>query len=473
MKIRLLLSAFVASVAICVAQTDDPVLMTINGHPVHRSEFEYSYNKNNAEGVLDKKTVDEYVDLFINYKLKVEAAKDAKLDTLQSFQKEFAGYRDQQIRPAMIDSSDLEAAAQKIYKETQERIDGNGGMAKPAHILILMKQKATPDEMKKAKLRIDSIYNALQHGADFAALAKKCSMDPGSAQEGGELPWIVKGQTLKEFEDQVWALKPGQMSKPFLSPAGWHIVLLKGKQNFYPYESQRADIMKFIDQSRLREQIIDQKLDTLAKEEHTTPDEVLATKREEMCAKDPSLKYLIQEYHDGLLLYEASNRLVWDRAQKDEAGLEQYFKKHKKNYKWEQPRFKGIAYHTRQEADVKAVKQAVKGLDFDKWADKLRTTFNSDSVLRIRVEKGIFKKGDNALVDHEVFGVDTVEKPMKDYPYAAVFGKKLKAPKTYSDVKSLVVADYQEYLEKQWVAQLREKYPVTVDREVLKTVNKK
>ena len=49
---------------------DDPVIMTINGQPVNRSEFEYSYNKNNSDGVIDKKTVDEYVDLFVNYKLK-------------------------------------------------------------------------------------------------------------------------------------------------------------------------------------------------------------------------------------------------------------------------------------------------------------------------------------------------------------------------------------------------------------------
>ena len=67
------------------AQQTDPAVMKINGIPVTRSEFEYSYNKNNSEDVIDKKTVDEYVDLFINYKLKVAAALDAKLDTLSSF----------------------------------------------------------------------------------------------------------------------------------------------------------------------------------------------------------------------------------------------------------------------------------------------------------------------------------------------------------------------------------------------------
>ena len=68
---------------------DDPTIMTINGQPVSRSEFEYSFNKNNSEGVIDKKSVEEYVDLFVNYKLKVQAALDERFDTLTSFKKEF------------------------------------------------------------------------------------------------------------------------------------------------------------------------------------------------------------------------------------------------------------------------------------------------------------------------------------------------------------------------------------------------
>lgn len=453
------------------AQTADPVIMTINGKDVARSEFEYSYNKNNADGVIDKKSVADYVDLFINYKLKVEAAKAARLDTMKSFQTEFAGYRDMQVRPAMINDADVEAEAQKIYRQTQQQIDNNGGLVKVSHILLMVGQKASADQQKAAKVRIDSIYAALKGGADFAEMAKKFSQDPGSAKNGGQLPLFYKGQTLKEFEDQAWALADGEMSKPVLSAAGWHIILKQGHQNFYSYESQRDAIMRFIDQRNLREQIIDHKLDSLAEAGNTTRAELLKNKLAEMEAQDPTLKYLVQEYHDGLLLYEISNRMVWDKAQKDEAGLQAFFKKNKKNYKWDEPRFKGIAYHTREAADVDAVKNAVKSVPFDEWATVLRKTFNSDSVLRIRVEKGIFKKGDNALVDHEAFGVDTIAKPLKDYPHDAVYGKVLKAPKEMSDVRALVVADYQDSLEKQWVADLRKQYAVKVDNEVLKTVN--
>ncbi len=472
MKSKLLFGALLFVSNIAFAQSNDPVIMKINGQPVSRSEFEYSFNKNNSEGVIDKKSVAEYVDLFVNYKLKVEAAKEEHLDTLKSFLDEFAGYRDQQIRPAMITDADVEAEAHKIYTETQQRIDGNGGMAKLAHILVLVKQRATVNEQKAAKEKIDSIYNALQHGANFAELAKKCSDDKASAVNGGDLSWITKGMTLKEFEDAAWALKKGEMSKPVLSPAGWHIILMEDKGNFFPYESQRADILRFIEQRGLREKIIDNKLDSLSKQENTTPAKLLEAKRLEMESKDSDLRNLIREYHDGLLLYEISNRNVWDKAAQDVAGQTAYFKKNKKKYKWDEPRFKGMAYHVKDQADVKAVKDAVKNLPFDEWADKLRKTFNNDSILRIRVEKGLFKKGDNALVDREVFGVDTIVKPLKEYPIDAVYGKKLKAPKEMSDVKAQVLADYQDMLEKEWVANLRKKYTVWVDENVLKTVNK-
>ena len=454
------------------AQSSDPVIMVVNGQPVPRSEFEYSFNKNNAEGVIDKKNVEEYLDLFINYKLKVEAAKEAKLDTMTSFKEEFASYRDQQIRPVFINDADVEAEAQKIYKETQTRIDSMGGMIKPAHILLLLGQKATVEQQNAAKVRIDSIYNALKKGADFGELARRLSQDKGSAAQGGELPWLTKGQTLKEFDEVAYSLAKGEMSAPVLSPAGYHIILMKDKGNFFPYDSVHADILRFIDQRGLRESIIDNKLKEIAAEQHVTTAQLLDAKAAEMSAEDLDLKYLIQEYHDGLLLYEISNSTVWDKAAKDEAGLANYFNKNKKKYKWEQPRFKGIAYHVKDVADLKAVKAAVKNLPFDQWAEKLRTTFNNDSVLRIRVEKGIFKQGDNALVDREIFKKDTTVKQLKDYPYDAVFGKKLKAPQSYQDVRNLVLTDYQEQLEKEWVAGLRKKYAVKVDEIVLKTVNK-
>ena len=114
----------------------------------------------------------------------------------------------------------------------------------------------------------------------------------------------------------------------------------------------------------------------------------------------------------------------------------------------------------------------MKDKPFDVWAEVLRTTFNNDSVLRIRAEKGIFKEGMNALVDSLVFGKDTTAAPVKDFPYTDVYGKKLTAPEDVDDVRQQVISDYQDSLEKQWVEGLRKRYKVVVDEKVLATVNK-
>ena len=192
-----------------LAQTTDPVVMTVAGVPVSRSEFEYSYNKNNGEGVIDKLSVDEYVTLFINYKLKVAAALDAKLDTLSSFRQEYQMYRDQQVRPTMVTDAEVLDQARQMYERTQAMI-GSKGLVRPAHILLKLSTQATVQQQEKIHQRIDSVYRALQAGADFAELAKKVSEDTGSAVRGGELPWIAPSQTLKEFEDVAYSLAPGQ-----------------------------------------------------------------------------------------------------------------------------------------------------------------------------------------------------------------------------------------------------------------------
>lgn len=470
MKKTYLLAAMLITSGIACAQSD-PAVMTINGQPVLRSEFEYSYNKNNTEGVIDKKTVDEYVELFVNYKLKVAAALDARLDTLTSFQKEFAQYRDQQIRPAMITDADVENEARNIYETTKANI-GERGLIHPSHIFLQVGQRAPQEAFDVAKVRIDSIYGALKSGADFAELAQRLSQDHGSARAGGLLPWISPGQTLKEFEDKAYALQPGEMSEPFLSPAGYHIVLMKERKQLEPFDSLKPNILQFIEQRHLRERIIDQKVDTLAKLADVSKETLMNLWADSLQAGDADLRNLIREYHDGLLLYEISNREVWEKASKDDAALADFFSKNKKNYAWDEPRFKGMAYHVKTKGDVKAVKNCVKKLPFGEWADALRKTFNNDSIIRIRVEKGIFKKGDNALVDHDVFKVDTTAAPVKDYPIDATYGKVLKnGPEDYTDVRGLVTADYQDVLEKEWVAALRRKYAVKVDAEVLRTVN--
>lgn len=469
-KFAMSVAGLLCSLAVS-AQVNDPVIMTVGGKPVLRSEFEYSYNKNNTDGVIDRKTVEEYVELFVNYKLKVAAALEEHFDTLTSFNKEYLEYRDQQIRPTLIDDADIEAEARKIYQSTKDRI-GPDGLVEPAHILLRLAQQADAQTQSKVKQRADSIYNALLAGADFAEMARKYSEDPGSAQRGGSIGQISRGQTLKEFEDATFALKDGEMSKPVLSSVGYHIIKMIKHADFPPFDSLREDIRNFIEARGLREAVINEKIEALAKQGNTTPANLMNQRADSLAAIDQDTKYLFQEYHDGLLLYEISNREVWDKASKDEEGLKAFFKKNKKKYKWDSPRFKGIAYYAKDNKDIAAVKKSLKGVSFDKWAEVLRSTFNSDSVLKIRVEKGLFKKGDNVLVDKYEFDVDTIPAEKKDYPYFATYGKMLKAPKEMSDVRSQVTSDYQDAMEKKWLQGLRKKFPVVVNKDVVATVNK-
>ena len=473
-KLTIVLSLFAALLSQqSLAQSSDPVVMTVAGVDVPRSEFEYSFNKNNGDGVAEKKTVEEYAELYANYKLKVQAALDAKLDTMTSFQQEYAMYRDQQVRPTIVTDDELLATARKMYERTKEAI-GPRGLVHPAHILLELSTQATAQEQEKTRQRIDSAYRALQAGADFAELAKKISQDPVSSKDGGLLPWFGPGQTLKEFEDVAYSLQPGQMSSPFLSPIGYHIILMKERKQLEPFDSLKNDLLTVLERREMREDIISNKLRQMVKASNgtLTQDQILEKRSDSLAATDPEMKYLFQEYHDGLLLYEISSREVWEKATENEATLKAWFDAHRKDYTWSQPRYKGIAYHVKDKKDVKAVKNCVKRLPFDQWAEALRTTFNPDSVIRIRVEKGLFKPGDNATVDRMVFKVPAEVKPLQDYPIDAVYGKKLKKPSDYTDVRAQVVEDYQNDLERRWVASLRKRYPVVIHEEVLKTVNK-
>ena len=375
-----LISILCAFATLAGAQTSDPVVMTVNGQNVTRSEFEYSYNKNNGDDVIEKTTVEQYVPLFVNYKLKVAAALDARLDTLASFKVEFAKYRDQQVRPTIVTSEDVENEARRIYADRLNMI-GDKGLIRPAHILMRLAQKASRAAQDSAKMRIDSIYACLQRGEDFADLATRFSQDPGSAKRGGQLPWICTGQTLKEFEDVAFSLNKGETSKPFLSPVGYHIVKMTDRKQLEPYDSLRANIINFIEKRNLRDAIAQRKVSEMVKSSdgRLTVAEVMQQKADSLAKADEAMKYLIQEYHDGLLLFEVSNREVWEKAAADSVGQMKWYKKYRKKR----------------------------------------------------------------------------------------YGKK-----KFEEVKAAVAADWQDELEKRWVAALRKRYDVVIYDEVLKTVNK-
>lgn len=470
---------YIFSLVLCLlaqtvaAQADDPIVMRINGKPVPRSEFEYNYNKNNTDGVIDKKSVEEYADLFINYKLKVEAAIDAKLDTLSSYQQEYRTYRDQQLRPLLVTPEAEEQEVRNYYDQMLAQLEGKQ-LLELAHIFVHMPQQSDAAAQAAAKARIDSIYAELTAGKDFAQLASEASDDRGTSARGGIIGWIGPHQLLKEIEDKAYTMTTGEVAEPMLSTVGWHILKLMDRKPLEPYDTLAPRIRQFLEARGMRDRLATQAADSLSSATGKTVEQVMDEQAERVAAEDEELRYLFQEYHDGLLLFEVCQRQVWEPAAKDTAALENYFKKNKKVYAYTKPHFAGALL---QAVDNNVLKRAVKTLkgckDEDQWANMVKKQFNADSV-QVRFERRVFEQGENAMVDSLAFGVKQGKtRPAKKYPAAAVIGRKLKkGPQRWTDVGPQVVTDYQAVKEQEFVEALRRRYKFEVYKDVLKTVNK-
>lgn len=632
-----------------VAQTSvsDPVLMTINGKPILKSEFEYIYNKNNSNNSIDKKTLDEYVDLFVNFKLKVEEAKSLGMDTTTAFKRELSGYRSQLATPYMKDAETEAELVQEAYGRMNEEIkishiflpfetefatendtlelynkalnvikklekdsfekvakeqsaDPNvqqngaslgwitafrlpyyiesavyatpvGGITNPIrvqggyHIFKVDERRKSRGEVLvshimcftsredekrniEAKEKIDSLYQRVMAGDDFAELAMKYSDDKGTAVRGGELPWFGTGRMVPEFEKAAFALKKGgDFSEPIRSAYGWHIVKLNDKRDLQPlkdvenqiwraikaderalmpevnfveklkknyhFKINRANVDEYIDllgEKRLNDSIflasishLDKPLFEFANKKYTQKDftnflknnfgtdefsaetiidskidtfvklELLAYEDSQLEHKYPDFRFLMNEYHDGILLFEISNNEVWEKSSKDTEGLTRFFNERKEKYTWDKPHYKGVVIQCKDKNTLKEAKKILKKAPKDSIDIYLQTALNNDSVRFVKTQKGLFVQGDNPYVDRQIFNVKETPESDSEYPLVLLKGKMLKfTPESYTDVRGLVTSDYQEYLEKEWIKTLRSKYSYTVDEKVLKTVKK-
>ena len=584
---KTILSIVLASASLLGIAQEDKVLMTINGEDIMASEFLYIYEKNNQETSLEKKTMDEYLDLFVNFKLKVTEAMAQGVDTTEAFKKELAGYRAQatpkylqdndaidslvvlsynrmaKIRkashiavqcPMDADSATVAAAEAKI-NELRERV--TAGLPKEvkkgrkkvtvcepegfAEVAVLYSEepsakqtkgalgwiqpfryvysfedavyttpvgevtpvfrspygfhiakvegerdfeevkashimKMTPmgdiQRMADAQVAMDSIYQlAIQDTTDFAALAQANSEDRGSAMRGGDLGWFGRGAMVQPFEDITFDLEIGAISKPFQTRFGIHISKLHEKRGIQPLDSMRAQILRQVQRDQ-RMQIAEQSFINKTRAAYNLPAEmsdadVKAYADAHLEEKYADLRNLVKEYHDGILLFDVSLREVWDKANQDTEGLAAYFKANKKNYTWEAPRYKGSIIYAKNEVAAKAAKQIVKSAHPDSVLSYLNQRVNVDSVMYVRVERGIWEAGKNSAVDKYGFKSKAAEyTPSEEFPIVLPVGKVIKSPQEYTDERAKVTTDYQDYLEKAWIKTLREKYPVVINEEV-------
>lgn len=258
-----------------IAQSNEPVIMTINGKPVYKSEFENVYKKNNGKEInKEQKSISEYVDLFSTFKMKVFEAEANGLDTNSAFKTELAGYRKQLASPYLTDKNVNDALLVEAYERMKTEV-------KAQHILIRIEEGALPKDTIEAYTRLMIIRDAIlkkpisaariaeyenilkkssaginkssnkkdsanyqsklnavtnlsaytNTGEDpFIAVAKKTSEDPSAAENGGDLGYFSSLQMVYPFENTAFKLNVGEMSMPIRTRFGYHILKVNDKR---------------------------------------------------------------------------------------------------------------------------------------------------------------------------------------------------------------------------------------------------
>lgn len=471
MKTFAILAVAVLGCASAWAQRGDKVVMQIDGEPVSLAEFEYSLNKNSGDSLeTSYDEIRKYADMYLNYKLKVHAARDAQLDTLSSFQKEYATYRDLQLRPYLKDEEFIDSVAREAYSMIEAQL-GDSDLVLALHFFQQLPQNANEETIARKQARIDSVYEALLAGADFGTLCQELSDDKMTSQKGGELPWLGPGQTLPEFEQNLYALQPGEISRPFKSTAGLHILKMVERKKLEPYEERKDEIVGLLVQRGINTAAAEHKIATLMEQTGEDREAILAQTLAQASETDPQLPLLVQEYYDGLLMYEASKRLVWDPARVDTAGLQKHFKANKKSYAWSSPRFKGFSIQAHSQELMEQILAFMKKnkIKDDSRLALLHTAFK-DSARAYKIKYGVFAKGDDPVVDYHEYNGEAPS--AKRFTVFLTKGKMQKAPKEWRDAEAAVKKDYQDLKEQEWVDELRNRYSWTISEDALGEVNR-
>ncbi|HXA03153.1 MAG TPA: peptidylprolyl isomerase [Cytophagaceae bacterium] len=180
--------------------------------------------------------------------------------------------------------------------------------------------------------------------------------------------------------------------------------------------------------------------------------------------KYPEFHALMQEYRDGILLFDLMDKKVWTKAVKDTAGLNEFYEKNKNNYLYEE-RSDASVYTA---ATEKLADEAHKMMEKGKSEKEVIAKLNKDSQLNLLVESKIFNKGENSTVDANwIPGVSPIKETDKKFTFVKVNKILMPSPKALADAKGAVTSDYQNYLEKTWIESLKKKYPVNIHKDVL------
>lgn len=205
-------------------QSSSNTLMKIDDREISSEEFLRVYNKNNnITPESEKKSIDEYVDLFVNYKLKVIEAENRGYDTITTFIDEFSGYRDQLAKPYFQNEAIKEALVKEAYERSKHEVSAS-------HILIRCDANSSPKDTLKAFSKLASIRARIVAGESFSEVAKATSDDPSVKDNGGELGYFSVFRMVYPFESAAFNTPVGNVSKPIRTQFGYHIIKVNAKR---------------------------------------------------------------------------------------------------------------------------------------------------------------------------------------------------------------------------------------------------
>jgi peptidyl-prolyl cis-trans isomerase SurA len=197
----------------------ESILATIGGKPVYTSEFEYVYNKNNstADKAFSRESIQEYLDLYTNFRLKVMDAESRGLDTTVAFKAELEGYKQQLAQPYLTEKSVTDKLVREAYTRMQQEINAS-------HILINVAADAEPKDTLAAYNRIMDLRQRALAGENFEKLASTYSEDPSARDNQGNLGYFTALQMVYPFEDAAYKTPAGALTPPVRTRFGYHLI---------------------------------------------------------------------------------------------------------------------------------------------------------------------------------------------------------------------------------------------------------
>ncbi|MEG2067959.1 MAG: peptidylprolyl isomerase [Tannerellaceae bacterium] len=223
MKKFLVLSLIFACFAGKAQTTNDPVVMTVNGKQIPLSEFVFIAEKNGEVDLTNSKSVKSYVELFKNFKLKVAEAEARGLDKTKSFTEELDGYRTQLVSSYLSNKNAEEAAARVVYDRSSE-------MLELSHILFRLPEQTVSKDTLAVYQQAMQAYERINKGADFAVVGKELTAANQDQVAYEYINCLLPMQAVKAFEEAVYAMPEGTLSKPIRTKMGFHVIKLHSRK---------------------------------------------------------------------------------------------------------------------------------------------------------------------------------------------------------------------------------------------------